>query len=323
MQKFSFATYLLASLHLFNPACSFRRFSALRVVNSVFVMNRDYSNNNNETNASHRPITVGLTGSIGMGKSTITKQLKNFGFSVFDADEVVHRLYNSDLELITELRKLFPNAVVNDRVDRSRLSEAVINNSSALKQLESVVHPAVAREREKFYEKATIDEELVIFYDIPLLFETRERHTNLDYTLVVSASFETQKRRVLSRSNMTEEKFLSIVSKQLPDEQKRKMADFVIDTDFEGYTEGKAQLAKILEEIVLEREPVRWRRWKERCRRDGRHSIKAILFDLDDTLVQCKGPLVNARDAWRKFMSEKMPRTFANSLDDYTTVMMK
>ena len=177
-------------------------------------------------------IVLGLTGSIGMGKSTVAAMFAEEGVPVFDSDAVVHRLQGPEGALVKEIEDHFPGTTGESGVDRTSLAEAVLGDTEKLRRLESLIHPAVAREREAFLE-ANRDSPLVVL-DIPLLFE--KVGTGLvDKVAVVSAPAEVQRARVLARPGMTKAKFERILGHQMPDEEKRKRADFVIPTggDFE------------------------------------------------------------------------------------------
>lgn len=155
---------------------------------------------------------------------------------MFDADATVHMLYADGGGAVGPIRERFPGAVADNRVDRAALGGYVLSSPSALKELESIIHPLVAQERREFYEAACHKSCLAVVYDIPLLFENRDKH-NIDYSLVVTASSDTQRTRVLARPGMTPEKFEAILQKQMPDAVKRQMADFVINTDYRGYAQ--------------------------------------------------------------------------------------
>ncbi len=172
-------------------------------------------------------IILGLTGSIGMGKSTVAKMFAEEGVPVFDADEVVHRLQGPEGELVAAIESRFPGTTGADGVNRSALAERVLAEPQALQNLEGLVHPAVARERRAFLE-AHRDAPLVVL-DIPLLFE-KGGASAVDKIAVVSAPAEVQCRRVLARPGMTPGKFASILALQLPDEEKRRRADYIIPT---------------------------------------------------------------------------------------------
>jgi dephospho-CoA kinase len=172
-------------------------------------------------------ISLGLTGSIGMGKSTVAAMFAEQGVPVFDADAAVHRLQGPHGALVTEIESCFPGTTGPAGVNRGALAERVLGEPEALRRLERLVHPAVAREREAFL-AAHSGAHLVVL-DIPLLFEAGG-WSRVDKIAVVSAPAEVQRARVLSRPGMTEEKLARILARQLPDEEKRARADFVIPT---------------------------------------------------------------------------------------------
>lgn len=172
-------------------------------------------------------IRLGLTGSIGMGKTTVAHMFADEGVPVFDADAVVHALQGPEGALVAEIEKRFPGTTGPEGVDRGALAERVLGEREALQNLEALIHPAVARAREAFL-VAHPDAPLVLL-DIPLLFEAggwRE----VDRIAVVSAPADVQRARVLARPGMTAEKLDRILARQMPDEEKRARADFVIDT---------------------------------------------------------------------------------------------
>ena len=173
-------------------------------------------------------IILGLTGSIGMGKSTVAKMFADEGVPVFDADAVVHRLQGPEGVLVAEIESHFPGTTGESGVDRTVLAERVLGEPDALARLEALVHPAVAREREAFLAGHS-DKPLVVL-DIPLLFE-RGGAELVDKIAVVSADPEIQRLRTLARPGMTPEKFLRVLSHQMPDSEKRRRADFVVPTD--------------------------------------------------------------------------------------------
>lgn len=172
---------------------------------------------------------LGLTGSIGMGKTTVAAMFRDMGVPVFDADAAVHRLYARGGAAVAPVREAFPGAVVDDAVDRDRLSHLVLGDTAALKRLEGIVHPLVGQERQRFLEEAEASGAAFVVLDIPLLFETGGED-RVDATAVVSAPAEAQEARVLQRPGMTSEKFAAILAKQVPDAHKRERADFVIPT---------------------------------------------------------------------------------------------
>jgi len=174
-------------------------------------------------------VILGLTGSIGMGKSTVARMFADEGVPVFDADSVVHRLQGPGGALVGKIEAAFPGTAAGlAGVDRSLLAEHVLGAPDALKRLEAIVHPAVARERDAFLK--THRKAPVVLLDIPLLFE-KGGEAYVDKIAVVSADPETQRLRTLARPGMTAEKFLRILGHQMPDAEKRARADFVIPTD--------------------------------------------------------------------------------------------
>lgn len=172
--------------------------------------------------------TLGLTGSIGMGKSTVAAMFADEGVPVFDADAAVHRLQGPSGRLVPEIEAVFPGTTGPQGVDRQALAAAVLGDDAAMKRLEAIVHPAVAQERAAFL-VAHADAALVVF-DIPLLFETGGDRA-VDSIAVVSAAPDVQRARTLARPNMTPAKFDAILARQLPDADKRARADHVIPTD--------------------------------------------------------------------------------------------
>jgi dephospho-CoA kinase len=172
-------------------------------------------------------IVLGLTGSIGMGKTTVARFFEDAGVPVHHADAVVHRLYEG--EAVGPIEAAFPGTTVDGRVDRTRLAERVLHDPQALRRLESIVHPLVRAEEEKFLVNAEATGAALAVLDIPLLFETGGAD-RFDAVVVVSAPEEAQRQRVLDRPGMTEAKFLAIIAKQMPDAEKRRRADFVVDT---------------------------------------------------------------------------------------------
>lgn len=173
-------------------------------------------------------IIVGLTGSIGMGKSTAAKMFEQAGVPVYDADETVHRLYAGRASPLIE--QAFPGTVVDGIVDRKKLAQAVLNDSQAMKKLEAIVHPLVHEEESLFLEQAKFDREPMVVLDIPLLFEAGGKD-RVDRIVVVSAPADVQRQRVLAREGMTVEKFESILNRQMSDHEKRAKADFIIDSN--------------------------------------------------------------------------------------------
>jgi dephospho-CoA kinase len=172
-------------------------------------------------------LRLGLTGSIGMGKSTVARMFADEGVPVFDADAEVHRLQGPEGALVAEIETHFPGTTGAGGVDRGALAERVLAEPEALGRLEALVHPAVARERRRFLEEH--ETAPLVLLDIPLLFEAGGA-SGVDLIAVVSAPIEVQRARVLSRPGMTEEKLDRILARQLPDAEKRARADFVIET---------------------------------------------------------------------------------------------
>ena len=187
-------------------------------------------------------IKLGLTGSIGMGKSTVARMFEEEGVPVFDADAEVHRLQGPGGALVAAIEALFPGSSGPLGVDRSALAAKVLAEPAALARLESLVHPAVAAAREEFL-KRHLDEPLVVL-DIPLLFE-KDRAGEVDRIAVVSAPPELQRERVLARPGMTEQKFERILALQMPDEEKRARADFIIPTG-DGFETSRAAVRRII-----------------------------------------------------------------------------
>jgi dephospho-CoA kinase len=191
-------------------------------------------------------IILGLTGSIGMGKSTTAKLFAEAGVPVYDADATVHRLYEG--EAVPFIEAAFPGTTVNGKVDRTRLSARVVHDPAAIKQLEQVVHPMLGASRQKFLEEAEQSGALVAVVDVPLLYETGGEK-RVDAVVVVTTSPEIQRERILARDNMTGEKLDAILTRQLPDAEKRKRADFVVDTSH-GLDPVRAQIRDILKQAA-------------------------------------------------------------------------
>lgn len=187
-------------------------------------------------------ITLGLTGSIGMGKSTVAAMFEELGVPVFDADAAVHRLQGEGGRLVAAIEAMFPDTTGPKGVDRTLLGEAVLADPRALKQLEALVHPAVGEERAAFL-AAHKDAPLVLF-DVPLLFETGGEN-RVDKVVVVSAPAEIQRARVLARPGMTEARLNAILARQMPDAEKRARADFVIPTGG-SIAETRAAVASLM-----------------------------------------------------------------------------
>jgi dephospho-CoA kinase len=189
---------------------------------------------------------LGLTGSLGMGKSTTARFFAEEGVPVHDADAVVHRLY--DGEAAAAIEAAFPGTTVGGRVDRDKLAVRVLGDAAALKRLEAIVHPLVHEAERRLLAEARGRGEKVAVLDIPLLFETGGEK-RVDAVVVVSAPPEVQRSRVLQRPGMSVEKLDAILAKQMPDEEKRRRADFVVDTS-RGLEPARAQVRAILDAVA-------------------------------------------------------------------------
>ena len=189
---------------------------------------------------------VGLTGSIGMGKSTTAKLFIEAGVPVYDADAAVHKVYEG--EAAPAIEAAFPGTTVGGKVDRARLSARVVHDQAAIKQLEQIVHPMLGASRQKFLEEAERSGAPVVVMDIPLLFETGGEK-RVDAVVVVSTDAATQRERILARGTMTSEALDGILARQLPDAEKRKRADFVVDTSH-GLDPVRTAISDILAEVV-------------------------------------------------------------------------
>ncbi len=172
-------------------------------------------------------LVIGLTGSIAMGKSEVANYLRKRGYPVFDSDREVHALYDSE-DGVNLLRYHVPDAIIDGRVDRAMLSRAVLDDNAKLEKLESLVHQEIARRRNDFLSEMKTEGHQLAFVDVPLLFETGANE-QVDVTLVVSSPEDMQVKRALARQGMTEDKLNKIISRQWPDSDKRKRADFVIE----------------------------------------------------------------------------------------------
>lgn len=175
-------------------------------------------------------LLIGLTGSIGMGKSETAKMFVKLGVPVYDADAAVHALYAKGGAAVQPIADAFPSAVIDGAVDRQALSRAVLGLPEEMKKLEAIVHPLVGHAQLDFLKKAQAEGHWAVILDIPLLYETGGE-TRVDVVVVVSAPYHIQEARVLARPGMDTAKFAAIHAKQVPDAEKRRRADFVIDTD--------------------------------------------------------------------------------------------
>ena len=189
---------------------------------------------------------LGLTGSIGMGKSTTAKLFAEAGVPVCDADATVHKIYEG--EAAPAIEAAFPGTTVDGKVDRERLSAKVVHNPTAMKQLEQIVHPMLRAYHQAFLDEAERSGAPVAVVDVPLLFETGGEK-RVDAVVVVSTSPEAQRERILARDNMTNEKLDAILARQLPDAEKRKRADFIVDTSH-GLEPVRARIKEILAEAA-------------------------------------------------------------------------
>ena len=188
---------------------------------------------------------LGLTGSVGMGKSATAKMFADEGVPVHDADAAVHALYQG--EAVKPIEAAFPGTTADGKVDRLKLGERVIGHPDEIRRLERIVHPLVARVRDAFLAKAERDGAKVAVLDIPLLYETGGEE-RCDAVVVASAPAEVQRDRVLTRPGMTDAKLAAILAKQMPDADKRARADFVVDTS-QGFDAARAQVRDILARV--------------------------------------------------------------------------
>ena len=191
-------------------------------------------------------LILGLTGSIGMGKSTTAKLFAEAGVPVYDADAAVHQLYEG--EAAPAIEAAFPGTTADGKVDRKKLSARVVHDPAAIRQLEQIVHPMLGASRQKFFDDAERSGAPVAVVDVPLLFETGGEN-RVDAVVVVTTSPENQRERILARGTMTGEAFDAILARQLPDAEKRKRADFVVDTS-DGHDPVRAQIRDILAAVV-------------------------------------------------------------------------
>jgi dephospho-CoA kinase len=187
-------------------------------------------------------LVLGLTGSIGMGKSTTARLFSEAGIPVYDADAAVHAIYEGEAAPVIEAT--FPGTTVDGKVDREKLSAQVVHDTAAMKRLEQIVHPMLHVYRRAFLEQAERSGAAVAVVDVPLLFETGGEQ-DVDAVVVVTTTTDVQRKRILARNNMTSEKLEAILARQLPDVEKRTRADFVVDTSH-GLDHVRAQIREIL-----------------------------------------------------------------------------
>jgi len=190
-------------------------------------------------------IVLGLTGSIGMGKSTTARFFVEMGVPVLDSDAVVHTLYEG--EAVAPIDRAFPGTGTGGRIDRTELSRRVLGNPPALRQLEAIVHPLVRQAQTRFLAEAESSGAPVAVLDIPLLFETGADY-NLDAVVVVTAPLQVQRARVMDRPAMTAVKLDALLQRQVPDAEKRRRADFIVDTSH-GFDSARAQVRAILDAV--------------------------------------------------------------------------
>ena len=189
---------------------------------------------------------LGLTGSIGMGKTTTARLFAEAGVLVHDADAAVHALYEG--EAVPAIEEAFPGTTAAGKVDRERLGRHVVNDPAAFKRLEVIVHPLVRQSETRFLADARAREAPVVVLDIPLLYETGGE-ARVDAVVVVSAPADIQRERVLQRPTMTVDKLESLLAQQLPDAEKRRRADFVVDSG-QGIEHARKQVAEILARVA-------------------------------------------------------------------------
>lgn len=192
-------------------------------------------------------IVVGLTGSIAMGKTETARILTELGIPVFDSDAEVHALYGPGGAAVTLLRDLIPTAIRNGGIDRQALSAELAKFPQRLDQIEAIVHPLVRKRQETFLTDCLARGTDIAVLDIPLLFETNQQN-RFDHVIVVSAPPHVQHRRALLRPGMTPEKLNFILARQIPDSQKRQMADFIVDTST-GFDDARRQIEAIIAKI--------------------------------------------------------------------------
>jgi dephospho-CoA kinase len=193
-----------------------------------------------------KPFVLCLTGSLGMGKSTAAKFFAEAGVLVHDSDAVVHALYEG--EAVAAIEAAFPGTTSDGKIDRNKLAAKVIDDKAALTRLESIVHPLVAKAREKFLADAQARGAPVVVLDIPLLFEIGGS-SSCDAVVVVSAPAQIQRARAFARPGMTEDKFAALLAKQVPDAEKRARANFIVDSS-QGLDHARAQVHDILEAVA-------------------------------------------------------------------------
>lgn len=193
----------------------------------------------------HNMKIIGLTGSIGMGKTTTAEMFKKHGVPTIDADQIVHQLYEN--EAVALIEEAFPGTTDSKTVDREKLSASVIGQPDSFKKLEAIIHPLVRQKQDEFIKSHREQGTDLVLLDIPLLFETGAQ-SRVDIVVVVTCDPEIQKKRVLARKNMNIDKFNAILKKQLPDAEKRKLADHIVDTSV-SFEETEAQVIALLSNL--------------------------------------------------------------------------
>ncbi|QRY67127.1 dephospho-CoA kinase [Ensifer sp. PDNC004] len=191
-------------------------------------------------------IILGLTGSIAMGKSTTAQMFRDFGVPVNDADEVVHQLYSG--EAVAPVEAAFPGSTRDGKVDRAELSRQLVQAPERLRELEAIVHPLVRGKEQEFLAENRAANAPFVVLDIPLLFETGAEK-RVDHVVVVTCSAELQRQRALKRPGMTEEKLAMILARQVPDSEKRKRADYIIDTS-DSFDVTRAQVKAVVDQLA-------------------------------------------------------------------------
>ncbi len=189
---------------------------------------------------------LGLTGSIGMGKSTTATLFAEAGVPVYDADATVHALYES--EAVNAIEAAFPGTNVSGKIDRQKLSAFVVNDPAAMKRLEAIVHPMLREHERAFLAGAKAGKAPVVVLDIPLLFETGGER-RVDAVAVVTTTPDIQRERILARPNMTPDKLAAVLARQMPDAEKRRRADFIVDTSH-GLGPVRQQIGEILAKVA-------------------------------------------------------------------------
>lgn len=198
------------------------------------------------TPSRQRPFVLCLTGSVAMGKTTAARFFAEAGVPVHDSDAVVHALYEG--EAVAAIERAFPGSTANGKVDRGKLAAMVLDDRAALARLEAIVHPLVSASRNRFLAEQRASGVAVVLFDVPLLFETG-LDAGCDAVVVVSAPPEVQRRRALDRPGMTEDKFTALAAKQMPDAEKRRRADFIVDSS-QDFEHTRAQVRDILRRVA-------------------------------------------------------------------------